>query len=324
MFFGWFKVACVICVWGVTFASTRILLVDFSAFEILVLRFALAYIALWVCCVVGRCARTSERGTPRGRPILCRDKCGWWLFATMGLTGIVAYQFLENCAIYYTNASNVAILVSFGPIVTALLARVLTRDQYLSAQMLVGSVIAVGGIVCVSLNGIVAFKLRPVGDLMALGAMVSWGFYSVLIDKANERGISPLVAIRKAFGWSLVLMLPFVAWGATESGYCAMDGSFSVTLDAATNMVRFAQPLAWLNIVFLGVCASALCFVLWSSACHALGVVRTTVTLYLTPIVGVAFAVIFLGERLTFLSIIGGMVILGGVAVATFNRRVKT
>ena len=44
------------------------------------------------------------------------------MFAAMELTGVALYQFLENCAIYYTNASNVAILVSFGPIVTAALA----------------------------------------------------------------------------------------------------------------------------------------------------------------------------------------------------------
>ena len=54
-----------------------------------------------------------------------------------------------------------------------------------------------------SMNGVVNLHLRPFGDLMALGAMVSWGFYSLLIDKANEKGYPPGFAIRKAFGWSL-------------------------------------------------------------------------------------------------------------------------
>ena len=53
----------------------------------------------------------------------------------MGFTGIVAYQFLENCAIYYTNASNVAILVSFGPIVTGLMARICTDSRQHEAIM---------------------------------------------------------------------------------------------------------------------------------------------------------------------------------------------
>ena len=40
---GVLAVAFAIVVWGVTFASTRALLVDFSSFEILVLRFSLAW-----------------------------------------------------------------------------------------------------------------------------------------------------------------------------------------------------------------------------------------------------------------------------------------
>ena len=48
LFSGWLPAAVAIVVWGVTFASTRMLLADFSALEILVLRFSLAWAALWV------------------------------------------------------------------------------------------------------------------------------------------------------------------------------------------------------------------------------------------------------------------------------------
>ena len=158
----WIYLAIVITIWGVTFASTRAMLVDFSSFEILVLRFALAFGALWVMELV---MRVSKRGGMRDE----------WLFAAMGFTGIVAYQFLENCAIYYTNASNVAIFVSFGPIVTALMASAFTKSRHLSMRVIIGSMISVVGVAFVSLNGVVNFELRPLGDIMALCAMVSWG-----------------------------------------------------------------------------------------------------------------------------------------------------
>ena len=151
---------------------------DFSALEILLLRFLLAFIALWII----------ERFQCVARGNGC---CKEWIFAAMGFTGIVAYQFLENCAIYYTNASNVAILVSFGPIVTALMARALTKDRQLSARLVGGSLISICGVSLVSLNGIVEFELRPIGDVMALCAMASWGLYSILIDVVNERGPIP-------------------------------------------------------------------------------------------------------------------------------------
>ena len=319
----------VILVWGMTFANTRALLEEFSALEIQLLRFALAWAVLWVWDV---CLRRARRARPtsledvawHNRPVggRCRDEL---LFAGMGLTGVAAYQFLENCAIYYTNASNVAILVSFGPIVTAVMARLMTKDRTLSVPFVAGSLVAVCGVALVSLNGVVNFNVRPLGDLMALGAMACWGAYSILIDKANERGVPQAVAVRKAFFWALVMMLPVALWGLTDDGYYALDGSFSVTLDADFNAERFARPLNWVNLVFLGAFASAACFVLWSRACKSLGMVRTTIGLYLTPIVGIVFAMLFLGEKLTAMGASGGVIIIAGVAVANIRswRRLR-
>ena len=303
---AYFLTAIVILVWGMTFANTRALLGDFSALEILVVRFTLAWAALWLA---------------RSRQFVKKCRGDEWLFAAMGFCGIFCYQFLENCAIYYTNASNVAIFVSFGPIVTAALARMFIRDRSLSAALLVGSLVAIAGVALVSMNGVVNLHLRPLGDLMALGAMVSWGFYSILIGKVNEKGYPPGFAIRKAFGWSLLMMLPLCVWGVTETGYCALDGSFSVTLDWAVNVERFSSWLNWLNLGFLGLLASAASFAMWNYACKGLGVVRATIGLYLTPIVGVIFAALFLGERLTLMSALGGVVIIIGVAIASWRRK---
>ena len=312
---GWVFAAIAIVVWGMTFASTRSLLADFSSLEILVLRFSLAWAALWMICVA------NDRRPRSVRPACAVDVLrGEWIFAAMGLTGIVAYQFLENCAIYYTNASNVAILVSFGPIVTALMARAFAKSGRLSARLVVGSLVAVCGVALVSLDGVVEFCLRPLGDAMALCAMVSWGIYSILLDAANRRGVPPLVAVRKAFGWALVMMAPFAAWGMTESGLCFLDGSFAVILDIGVNAERFADLSNWANIAFLGILASAASFVLWSVACRALGVVKATVLLYLTPVAGVVFAVAGLGEKVTCPGIAGGCAILAGVVLATNAR----
>ena len=312
---AWATAAVVIFVWGITFVNTRALLADFSALEILVVRFAMAWAVLWGWEMIAvRLRRTG---------VLRHEWSGWrdeWLFVAMGFCGIFCYQFLENCAIYYTNASNVAIFVSFGPIVTAVLARMLTKDRSLSAALLIGSTVAIAGVALVSMNGVVNLHLRPLGDLMALGAMVSWGCYSILIDKVNEKGYQPGYAIRKAFGWSLVMMLPFCIWGVTDSGYCALDGSFSVTLDWEANAERFSEWKNWMNLGFLGLLASAACFAMWNYACKGIGVVRASIGLYLTPIVGVIFATMFLGERLTVMSIAGGVLIIFGVAIANWRK----
>ena len=201
------------------------------------------------------------------------------------------------------------------------MARLIANDRSLSLRLVCGSVVAVAGVALVALNGVVNFEMRPLGDLMACCAMASWGLYSVLVEKANRLGVRPLLAVRRSFAWALLMMLPLAAWGTSESGYVALDGSYSITLDADANAERFASLLNWANMAFLGVLASAACFVLWSRACRLLGVVRTTVGLYLTPLVGVVFAVLFLKERLTWLSVVGGMLILCGVCVANAKWR---
>ena len=107
---------------------------------------------------------------------------------------------------------------------------------------------------------------------------------------------------------------------ATDSGYCALDGSFSVTLDWSANVERFSNGLNWLNLGFLGLFASAACFAMWNRVCKGLGVVRASVGLYLSPLVGVAFAAVFLGERQTLMSSSGGIAIVVGVVLANWRR----
>lgn len=304
----WIIVWGVIIVWGMTFVNTRALLADFSSFEILVLRFVLAFATL---CVIERMTHP-----PRGS-----EKISEWIFVAMGFTGFLAYHFLENCAIYYTNASNVAILTSFAPVATAILARVFTKNRQASLGLFAGSFIAIGGVALVSLNGQRALELRPVGDVMAICSMVSWAFYSLFIDMVNKQGVSPLVAVRKALGWSLVMIVPLAVLAATEAGSHTLDGSLAINLDIQANALRFGNLLNWVNIAVLGILASATCFVLWSVACKELGVVKTSISLYIIPVVGVVFAMVALGERVTFLEVVGGCVILIGMAIATTRCR---
>ena len=167
-----------------------------------------------------------------------------------------------------------------------------------------------------SLNGQRALALRPIGDMMAICSMVSWAFYSILIDIVNRRGVSPVTAVRKALGWSLVMIVPLAVLGTMEIGSHILDGSFAVSLDRCANARRFANLLNWVNIATLGILASAACFVLWSVACKVLGVVKTSIALYIIPVVGVVFAMIALDERVTLLEVAGGCVILIGMAIA--------
>lgn len=296
-------VFCVI-VWGGTFVNTSELLEDFSALEIMVGRFTLAWVALSVL---------TRRKLVKVKPA---DE---WLFVGMGVSGASVYQLLENCAIYYTDATNVAILTSVGPVFTALFVYLFCGEPINGKRFWVGAALAMTGVLVVSLDGIVNFQIRPVGDLMVVAAMVSWSFYSVLIKIANERGYDHVLVIRRSFFWTVMSLMPFVFWGMTESGWAFMDGSFSVILDWASNCARFSDGGNLLSFVFLGLMASAGCFVLWNVACRELGVLKSTICIYLIPVVSILTSIIFTGEVPSLLSLLGAGCIILGVMLSNCN-----
>lgn len=302
---GFAAAAFTILVWSVTFVNTRALLSSFSALEIQIIRFTMAWAALSAICLAKGLGKTPvARGDER-------------LFTGMAACGVFIYQFLENSAIHYTNASNVVLLVAFAPVVTAALAHAVLGDGAFSPRFIVGSAIALGGVALVSFSGVKDFGLHPLGDAMAVAAMCSWGCYSMLMDKVNAKGYPQILVMRKVFARAVLMMIPVALFGMTGAGSTALKGSFAVTLDRAANAVRFGSAVNWLNLGFLGLFASALCFILWNAACKSLGTVKTTIGLYFMPLAGVIFAALILGESLTPAMIVGGVLTSCGVIYAT-------
>ena len=284
MALGYVYAAIAILIWGVTFVNTKALLVNFSAFEILVIRFAAAYVALWIV-------------APRRHRLRSWREEG--VYAAMGVTGVALYQFLENCAIHSTNASNVSIIVSACPMGTAVLSALLLREKALTRRFVAGFLLAMTGIVLVCLNGVTECHFSPFGDFLAFGAMASWSLYSVLITRINVRDCDPVLVIRRTFFWGLVAMAPFV------------PGGFD--FDGARNLARFSSPLMLVHLGFLGFLASALCYILWNRACRALGTVRATCGIYLTPAITAVAAYLILGETLTVTAVVGAVITVIGV-----------
>ena len=300
---GYIFAAVAVFLWGITFVCTKSLLNDFSAFEILFFRFLAAYIGLWII-------------KPKGF-VLKNKKENWWFFLA-GLSGIAVYQQAENIAINYTTASNVSIIVSICPFFTAIIAQIFLKEKHLNLWFILGFIIALAGITLVSFNGHAEFHLSPKGDLLALLAAVSWGFYSLFVSKVNAMGYDDVFCTRRFFFYALILMIPFFIYGAT----CSEPGSaFYVNLSAAVNKARFAKPMSWVNLLFLGLGASAFCFVAWGYACNKLGTVKITVALYLIPVITIVFAFIFLGETITLMGLCGAALTITGLILSGRKRK---
>ncbi len=293
-----FLLAC-LCIffWGITFVNTKYLSRDFSSLEILVLRFALAYIALWLF---------------KPKVFKTKSLSEEFIFAAAGFTGITFYQFLENISISYTYASNISIIISTCPMFTAIVSQLFLGEKSVTKKFILGFIISIAGIILVTLSGGGNLHISPKGDIIALVAALSWAFYSLVLSRLNSLGYDSALATRRTFFWALVLMIPVILLGkVTDFKGAAFSLEFSYYVE------RFKNPLNILNIVFLGLGASAFCFFAWSKACAALGTVRTTAGIYFNPVITIIFGAAFLGERLGLRGILGAVLVLAGLFIST-------
>ena len=67
--------------------------------------------------------------------------------------------------------------------------------------------------------------------------------------------------------------------------------------------------------------ASALCFLTWNRVVEILGAVKSSVYIYIIPVVTVVASAIILGERLTWISLAGIFLTLCGVTISEYRKK---
>ena len=273
-----------ILIWGTTFISTKVLLVDFQPVEILFFRFVLGLLALLIVCP------RRMTGTTLRQEIV---------FGAAGLCGVCLYYLMENIALTYTMASNVGVIISAAPFFTAILSHLLLKkEEKLGAAFFVGFLIAMAGIALISFNGS-ALQLNPIGDLLALLAAFLWACYSILTRRISGYGYNTILTTRRIFFYGILFMVPAL-----------------FLFDFRLELDRFANPVYLWNILFLGLGASALCFVTWNFAVRLLGAVKTSVYIYLVPVITVAASVVILREPFTWMTGAGTVLTLAGLLLS--------
>lgn len=273
-----------IIIWGTTFISTKVLLVDFQPVEILFFRFVLGLLALILACP------RRLKGTDARQEAV---------FAAAGLCGICLYYLLENIALTYTMASNVGVIISVAPFFTVVLSRIfLKQEEKLRINFFIGFIVAMAGIALISFNG-AELHLNPAGDVLALLAAFVWACYSILTRKISAYGYNTILTTRRIFCYGILFMIPALFLS-----------------DFRLELTRFANIPYLLNILFLGLGASAVCFVTWNLAVKILGAVKTSVYIYMVPVITVVTSVVILREPFTWMTGAGTVLTLAGLLIS--------
>ena len=276
------------CVWGTTFISTKVLLLHgLTPAHIFLLRFAQAYVGILLV---------------EHKRWLCRDWRDELHMLVLGVCGGSLYFLTENTALTMSYASNVSLIVCTAPLLTAIVIRLFYRNYRLSVQFVVGSLVALAGVAVVVFNGHFVLNLNPLGDLLSFSAALLWAFYSLVIKKLNGRYSTAFIT-RKICFYGLISLLPMFFY---EPLYWKRDLIF--------------DPVISSNLLFLGVVASMLCYMLWNVVLKHLGTVRASNYIYFNPVVTLLASSLVLNESLTAISLVGAALVLGGVFIA--DRRV--
>lgn len=271
-------------VWGATFVSSKVLLeAGFTPSLIMVIRFSMAYLCLlpfW-----------------RGK-LFCDNVRDELMMLLLGVSGGSLYFLLENSALLYTQASNVAIIIAATPLLTTLAVQFVSRQEQASKRFYAYSLLAMAGVALVVFNGEFILKLNPLGDLLTLGASIMWVIYSIAFLKMEGR-YHPLMITRKIFFYGVLTLAPYMFYEGWDIAWAA-----------------FANPVVVGNLLFLGIVASLICYWSWNMVLEKLGAIKATNYLYLNPIVALITSWIVLNERITALALLGTALILTGMYMA--------
>ena len=274
-----------VLVWGATYVASDYLLESYSALQILLLRFLLAYLVLWI--LKPRMLRITSLKSELS-------------MLALALSGVLAYYFLEARAIVYGGPTNTSILVSTVPMWTLLLL-CLTTKQTIHLRHLLGFLVAIAGVVLVVYNGAaITFTMNTAALACALGACFCWGIYSLLINGFQKT--DSILLTRRMLFYTLIFMVPLTLF-----------------LDGVPSLKPIWNIPGALSLVLLGVFGSGVCYAWWKASIDRIGVVVTTNYIYLNPFVTMAVAVLMGREPLSLLGVVGAVLILIGILIS--NKR---
>lgn len=271
--------------WGIAFINTKVLLQHgLGAVEIYVYRIIVAYLCVLLVCP---------------KPLFSNTWADELKFFLVGVCGSSLYFIAENTAMEYTLVTNVSLIVTTSPIITALLVGIMYRSERPSKGFLIGSFIAFLGVACVIFNSSFDVKINPLGDLLALLAAVCFAVYTILLRPLNAT-YSVWFITRKTFFYGMITALPFMVVEPTP----------------LVSISTLLNPAVIGNLAFLAIVCSVLAFYFWAVAVKRVGVVKSGNYLYISPIVTLVASALYLGEMVSVVGYVGCTLILVGVILS--------
>jgi drug/metabolite transporter (DMT)-like permease len=229
----------------------------------------------------------------------------FWQVFSVGSVGYgisLGFQFVGT---KLSTAANGSLVTSATPAFVLLFAAIILKEK-ITPRRLLALVIAMLGVVAVITPAVWGLTLRTaqlssslfLGNLSLIAAALTWALYSVLVRKVT-RDVDVLSTSLIAFAGGLPISIPLGAWEASAQGY------------------GLITPGVIGGILFLGIICTALAMYFWNTAFARLEAGAASLTFFAQPVVGTVLGAIFLGEKITPMFIVGGVLIGIGLLISS-------
>ena len=274
-------------IWGGMYVVSKVVLEIIPPFSLVALRLILGVISLAIVLWL------------RGFPEISRRQIAEVL--GVGFVGYGISLSLQFLGTKLSTAANGSLVTSATPAFVLLFAWILLREQ-ITPQRLIALFLATLGVIAVIDPR--SAQLNPdlfLGNLLLIGAAVTWALYSVLVRKVTQNTDVLLFSLI-AFIGGLPVTLPASGWELSTVG------------------VGEISPGIVAGVLFLGVISTALAMVLWNTAFAYVDASLASLTFFAQPVVGTLLGWFFLKERITPLFLLGGLLIGIGLAISSREK----
>ena len=227
-----------------------------------------------------------------------------WYFLLAAVTGVSMFNTFVYIAGHYSTAINMALLgTCTSPVISVILAKIFLKEK-IPLLRIAGMIVCIGGILLLLSNGdfqnLVSFRFTK-GDWWILAAAFTFAIYNTSVKKkpAAMPSVSFLFVV---FFIGTIILLPFYFYELNEKGGIAL------------NLSNLS------SILYLGLGASVICFLIWNKAIAALGTGRTALFGNLIPVFSSIEAVILLNEEITSIHIISFILVVTGLVIANLKK----
>lgn len=254
--------------WGGSFFFTHVALSTLPPFTLVVLRVGLA--ALILNAVTPLVGLTM----PRGAQV-------WAAFLGMGLLNNAVPFCLIGCGQTHIASGLAAILNATTPLFTVVSAHVLTSDERMTGNRLVGVLIGlIGAVVMVGPAALAGFGTDLLAQVAILGAALSYAFAGIFGRRFRRMGVPPLATAAGQVTASTLMLLPIAL---------VADRPWTLPLPGAS---------VWGAVFGIAVLSTALAYVLYFRILATAGATNLLLVTFLIPVSAILLGAVVLGERL--------------------------